>query len=166
MLRNRLVRVASLVFAGILMAAVLGGCAQQSNTATEQQTESRQYMATVNQTVEELANRLESFEEAVSRGDAVTMRTQADNAFKTLDSLASIEVPEGLEEVQSGYVDGCNDLKEALNAYIALYTEIDSATDEHPFDYSTYNDRIAAIQNQYNDGIAKLEAADKKATEL
>ena len=166
MLRNRLVRVASLVFAGILMAAVLGGCAQQSNTATEQQTESRQYMATVNQTVEELATRLESFEEAVSRGDAVTMRTQADNAFKTLDSLASIEVPEGLEEVQSGYVDGCNDLKEALNADIALYTEIDSATDEHPFDYSTYNDRIAAIQNQYNDGIAKLEAADKKATEL
>ena len=166
MLRTRLVRVASLVFAGILMAAGLGGCAQQSNTATEQQTESRQYMATVNQTVEELANRLESFEEAVSRGDAVTMRTQADNAFKTLDSLASIEVPEGLEEVQSGYVDGCNDLKEALNAYIALYTEIDSATDEHPFDYSTYNDRIAAIQNQYNDGIAKLEAADKKATEL
>lgn len=166
MIRNRLARVFSLAFAGVLMVMALGGCVQQDSTATDQQTESRQYMSTVNQTVEELSDRLASFEDAVSRGDAVSMRTQADNAFKTLDSLAAIEAPDELEEVQSGYVDGCNDLKEALNAYIDLYTEIDSATDEHPFDYSTYDERIAAIQDQYNSGISKLEAADQKATEL
>ena len=166
MLRNRLARAVTLVLAGVLMATILGGCAQQNSAATEEQTESRQYMAAVNQTVEELSDRLDGFEEAVARGDAVTMRTQADNAFKALDSLAAIEAPEALQEVQSGYVDGCNDLKGALSSYVDLYTEIDSATDDHPFDYSTYGDRVAAIQAQYDAGIDKLEAADKKATEL
>lgn len=166
MKQRKFARLAALVCAGAMLAALLVGCTQQDSAASEQQAASRQYMSSVNQSMEDLSSRLEGFEDAVSRGDAVTMRTQADNAFKALDNLTAIEPPEELKDVHAGYVDGCKELREALSAYVSLYTEIDSATAEHPFDYATYNDRLKAIQDQYNDGIAQLEAADKKATEL
>lgn len=163
---RKLARIAAVACAGLLVVASLAGCAQQQTAATEEQTANRQYMSAVSQSMDDLSERLGSFEDAVARGDAVTMRTQADNAFKALDSLSALEAPEALGEVQVGYVDGCNALKEALSSYVDLYTEISSATDDHPFDYSTYSDRLTVIQDTYNDGIAKLEAADKKATEL
>lgn len=168
MKHSKFSRRVALALVSVLAVATLAlaGCAQQTSAATDEQTESRQYMSTVNQTMEDLANKLEGFEDAVSRDDAVTMRTQADNAFKALDALAAIEAPEALKDVQAGYVDGCTKLKDALNAYIDLYTEIDSATDEHPFDYSTYRDRLASIQELYNEGTAILEETDQKATEL
>ncbi len=166
MKNSKIARIATVVVAGVLMAFALGGCVPQGSAANEEQTANRQYMSTVSTAMDELENRLEGFEDAVSRSDAVAMRTQADNAFKSLDALAALEAPEPLKEVQAGYVDGCTALKDALNAYIALYTEIDSATAEHPFDYSTYDARLKDIQDAYNDGIAKLEAADQKAAEL
>lgn len=165
MKHSRIARLVTLVFVGLL-AAALAGCAQQGGAANEQQTASRQYMSSVNQTMEDLSNRLEGFEDAVARGDAVTMRTQADNAFKALDALAAIEAPEELSDVQAGYVDGCGKLKEALNAYVELYTEIDSATEEHPFDYASYADRLKSVQGLYDEGVSLLEETDKKATEL
>lgn len=166
MKRSRITRVVLTLCVGVMMIAFLGGCAQQANTASEEQTANRQYMSSVSTSIEELSERLGGFEDAVSRGDTVAMRTQADNAFKALDALAAIEAPEALKEVQQGYVDGCNTLRDALNGYIALYTEIDSATEDHPFDYSTYDDRLKEIQDKYNDGISKLESADQKAAEL
>lgn len=161
-------RIVSFALAALCLAALLAlvGCASQGNPATEAQTANRQYMARVNQTMDDLAQRLEGFEEAVSRGDVVTMRTQADNALKTLDELAAIEAPEALKEVQQDYVDGCGLLKDALDGYIALYTEVASATDEHPFDYSTYDARIEEVQETYDQGIDKLEAGDALAAEL
>ena len=110
-----------------------------------------------------LDSRLSDFVDAVSRGDVVTMRTQADNAFKVLDDLSSLEAPEPLKDVAAGYVDGANSLKDALNSYIQLYTEIDGATTTDPFDWSTYDSRLQAIQDAYNAGIDKLKAADEAA---
>ena len=163
---GKIARAAVIACACMMVIGALVGCTAQNSAESEQQAENRHYMSTVNTTVDELSTRLESFEDAVSRGDVVTMRTQADNAFKTIDALAAIEAPEALAEIQKGYTEGSAALKDALNAYVALFTEIESATDEHPFDFSTYDERIKAIQDQYNDGVAKLEAADKKATEL
>ena len=37
-----------------------------------------------------------------------------------------------MKDLQTNYVDGCNKLKDALNSYIDLYTEISSATEERP----------------------------------
>ena len=65
--------------------------------------------------------------------------------------------------VAAGYVDGANSLKDALNSYIQLYTEIDGATASEPFDWSTYDSRLQAIQDAYNAGIDKLKAADEAA---
>ncbi len=168
MKKNRILRMLAVACVGVLMACALAGCAPQSSAETEQQAANRGYMSAVNQKIEDLAERLTSFEDAVAREDVVTMRTQADNAFAVIDELSAIEVPEGqgLEEVQQGYVDGCAALRDALNAYIALYTEIESSTAEHPFDYANYDDRLAEIQAQYDEGISKLKAADEKAASL
>lgn len=166
MKHTRFVKAMVAVCAGVLMVAALGGCAQQDTAATQQQSENRQYMTQVNQSMDDLKTRLESFTDAVSRGDVVGMRTQADNAFKAIDDLNNIDVPDALKDIQAEYVDGSNDLKDALNSYIELYTEIDSATEDQPFDYSTYDQRIQDIKKQYDEGIGKLQSGDNKATEL
>lgn len=165
MKHTRFAKVLVAMFAGVLMVAALGGCAQQDTAATQQQSENRQYMTQVNQTMEDLQSRLDGFTDAVSRGDLVGMRTQADNAYKALDELGKLNVPDDLKDIQQEYVDGTNKLKDALNAYIELYTEIDSATEAQPFDYSTYDQRIADIKSQYDEGIGKLQSGDNKASE-
>ncbi len=142
------------------------GCAavgQSDTQATDAQSENRQYMTEINQKMELLQTRLDSFIDAVSRKDIVTMRTQADNAFKVIDEISDLDVPSSLEDIHQDYLDGVNNLKDALNSYIDLYAEIDSATDEAPFDYSTYDERPSAIQEQYNSGIEKLKAGDEAA---
>ena len=93
-------------------------------------------------------------------------RRQADNAFKAIDDLSNLNVPDALKDIQKEYVDGTADLKDALNSYIDLYTEIDSATEEQPFDYSTYDQRIQDIKSKYDEGIGKLQSGDNKASEL
>ena len=155
-------------FAFAFAAFALGGCAaaQNETQASDQQMANRQYMAQVNQKMESLTERLSGFSDAVSRGDVVTMRTQADNAFKVIEGLSGIDVPSDFKEIQQDYVDGCASLKDALNAYIDLYTEIENATESQPFDYATYDERLKAIQGQYDAGIEKLKSADKKASEM
>lgn len=166
MKHTRFAKVFVALCAGVLMVAALGGCVQQDTAASKAQSENRQYMTQVNQSMEDLKGRLESFTDAVSRGDVVSMRTQADNAFKAIDDLNGITVPEAFNDVQKEYVDGTAALKEALNSYIDLYTEIDAATEEQPFDWSTYDKRIQDIKTKYDEGIGKLQSGDNKATEL
>ena len=156
MTRPSFIRTLAAVCVSAMLAVALSGCMQQTaNQGNEQQSENREYMTQVNQKMDDL--------DAVSRGDVVTMRTQADNAFKVLDDLSSLEAPEPLKDVAAGYVDGANSLKDALNSYIQLYTEIDGATTTDPFDWSTYDSRLQAIQDAYNAGIDKLKAADEAA---
>lgn len=160
-------KAAALACTGALALAVLGGCAQQQTSAvSEEQEANRTYMMQVNQTMDDLQDKLGSFTDAVSRGDVVTMRTQADSAFKAIDDLSALEAPDALADIKASYVEGATELKEALSAYVDLYTEIESATDEAPFDWTTYAQRIADIQERYNAGIEKLQAGDDKAVEL
>ncbi|MCI8366408.1 MAG: hypothetical protein HFJ66_02245 [Eggerthellaceae bacterium] len=160
------------IAAGIAAAAALmlalGGCAANVDQPTSAETSdaNRNYMAQVNQIVDELGVKLTAFDDAVSRDDVVSMRTQADGAFAVLDKLDKLETPDDLKEVQEFYSDGCSNLKDALSAYVDLYTEISSATDDQPFDYSTYDERLKSIQDTYNQGIEALKAGDQKASEL
>ncbi len=165
-MKRNLIRLIATVCSTVLLAGLLAGCMSPNTGATDQQRANRTYMTKVNQAMEDLNSRLGDFDDAVSRGDVITMRTQADNAFSAIDALAAIDTPDAMKGLQSGYVDGCNALKGALNDYIDLYTEIDSATDEHPFDYGAYDERIKAVQDKYNDGISKLKAADEEALKL
>ena len=125
----------SAVVAATLAIGALAGCTGQT-AGSEQQDVNRQYLSQVNQVMDDLETSLASFTDAVSRNDVVGMQTQAENALSKLDSLDSIEAPEELSEVQQSYQDGTAQLREALSSYVALYTEISSATDAQPFDLS------------------------------
>lgn len=166
MKRATIVRVVTLALAATLAALALSACMPQSNAASEEQEANRQYMAQVNQAMADLSDKLEGFTDAVVRGDVVTMRTQVDSALKVIDQLEQMEAPEVLADVKAGYVEGCNSLRSALNSYVDLYTEMASATDAQPFDFSSYATRLKEIQKAYDEGIAKLQETDAKAAQL
>ena len=144
--------------AACLMAGCFGG---PTATMNEEQQANRAYMSRVNQTMEELDANLDGFVDAVSRGDVVNMRSQADNAYKTLDKLESIEVPDDMADIQESYFEGTSKLREALDRYMELYTDASNPD----FDWSGYDKRIAEIQKLYDDGVAALEAGDEAAAQ-
>ena len=152
------VKVAICLCAMVLAAGLAAGCAQTATVNSEQQ-ENRAYMSQVNEVMAQLDDELDSFVDAVSRGDVVNMRTQADNAYQVLDKLASIEAPEALADVQQDYADGTKKLREALDSYIKLYSDVDSKS----FDQSTYKSRIKDIQSLYDEGVAALKKGDEAA---
>lgn len=153
----------ALCMAVALGSVALFGCSAAGSGTSQQQNGNRQYMSQVNQVMDDLEIALANFNDAVSRDDVVGMQTQSDNALSTLDDLAGIEAPEDLADVKSGYEQGSDLLRSALNDYVALYTEIASATDDQPFDWSSYDARLAEIQKNYDEGIAKLKEADELA---
>jgi len=157
-----LVKIGALVCAVVLAAGVLAGCGNAAmNAASSEQQANRAYMSQVNEIMDELNKQLDSFVDAVSRGDVVNMRTQAENAYKALDKLDALEVPDALKDIQEKYKEGTSKLREALNAYIALYTEMSG----NSFDMSTYDKRIADVQKLYDDGVKLMEEGDKAAAD-
>lgn len=164
--RSKMTRILAALCAAVLMVGMLVGCAgiEQNSEEAKAQAENRQFMSDVNAIMEELSQRLGSFNDAVSRGDVITMRTQADDAFKVLDNLESLEAPEVLQDVKQGYVDGSKQLKDALNAYIALYTDL--AANPSAVSTDAYKERLASIQDTYDQAVEKLESTDEAATQL
>lgn len=163
-------------FAAALAAAfvccfVLAGCSQQIFPAQQQAEEeagptSRSFMADMNTAADSLQEKMASFADAVARQDLVSMRVQADAAYALIDEMAALEAPDELKDLQQQYVDGCNQLKDALNGFMDLYAEIDASTTRNPFDYSSYAERISALQLQYDAAVQALQAADQSATEM
>ena len=164
--RSKMTRILAALCAAVLMVGTLAGCAgiEQNSEEAKAQAENRQFMSDVNAIMEELSQRLDSFNDAVSRGDVITMRTQADDAFKVLDNLESLEAPEVLQDVKQGYVDGSKQLKDALNAYIALYTDL--AANPSAVSTEAYKERLASIQDTYDQAVEKLKSTDEAATQL
>lgn len=145
-----------------MLAVVLGGCAPSTSTsATEAQQANRAYMSQVNETMVELDESLGGFVDAVSRGDVVNMRTQADNAYKVLDKLAGIKAPDEMKGIRDNYVDGTTKLRTALDEYIDLFTKVSES--DGLFDEETFNARVAEIQSHYDEGVAALQKGDEAA---
>ena len=147
--------------AALAVAAVAGlaACSPGASSLNSEQQANRSYMSQVNEIMAQLEGELDSFVDAVSRGDIVNMRTQADNAYRLLDKLSSLEAPEELSDVQKDYVDGTNKLRGALDSYIKLYSDVEAGS----FDQSTYSTRIKEIQSQYNEGVDTLKKGDEAA---
>lgn len=164
MMKKAMLRIAC-VASALALALAMGGCAQQ-DAATDEQSTSSKYMAQVNQIMDELSTQLEDFEDAVTRGDIVSMKTKAAEALEVIDDLNDLEVPEVLNEVHASYVEGCDSLKQALESYVDLYADIETATEEHPFDFGSYDELLGNIQGLYDAGVELLESADSKAAEL
>ena len=156
---RRFVTAALMSLCAIVLAGALAACAPGASTLTSEQQANRAYMSQVNAVMAQLGENLESFVDAVSRNDLVNMRTQADNAYRVLDELEGIEAPDELVEVKNGYVDGTKKLREALDSYIDLYTELESGS----FDQSTYDKRIQELQKSYDEAVDQLKSTDEKA---
>lgn len=160
-------KLAVAICTGSLAVAMLAGCtATPQNSLTDEQKANREYMSAVNQKMTTLGSTLDSFNDAVSREDVVTMKTQAANASKVLDELANVETPEAFTDVRTNYVDGAKNLEAALNEYIELYSEIQSATEANPFDWSSYDQRVQTIQSHYDEGVAALKAGDEAVSAM
>ena len=162
----RAIRVVVAMCACVLAACMVAGCASGVSEQDKNVQANRQYMSQVNQSMDELNGRLDSFIDAVSRGDVVNMKSQAANAYKALDKLNSMEAPEALADVQKHYVEGSSKLREALDAYIALYTQANAESEGADFDWSDYDSQVAAIQKIYDEGIKALQEGDKIAADL
>lgn len=163
------------LFLVILAAALsacfmLTGCApSQSMQAVNQEAAgptSQSFMSDMNAVSADLQEKMDGFADAVSREDLVSMQMQADAAYAVIDQMAAIEAPEELNDLKQRYVDACGQLKEALTQYVTLYQEIKTATTRNPFDYDSYADRIAQVQDTYNAGVQALQDADQAASEM
>ncbi|MDO4532170.1 MAG: DUF6376 family protein [Coriobacteriia bacterium] len=154
-------RIAPLLLITLVCALCLGaiaGCApaeQQDDAA-----KNRAYMSQANTIMMRLNADLEPFTAAVAAEDVVSMEQAAANVYRDIDSFKNITAPELMKDIHAEYCAGCDDLKQALQSYVALYK--DAANTEA----SEINAAVAEIQKQYDSAIAHLQAADKKVTEL
>lgn len=159
----------TLACSGALALSLIAGCVPVSPTAKAQdeaQAANRAYMSSVNETMSDLDKGLEEFVTAVSRNDVVTMQTKAERAYKAIDKLKETDAPEALADIKNDYVEGATKLQEALNDYIALYTEMQAAQSTGSFDFSTFGTRVAGVQQKYDEGVAALKKADEAAADL
>lgn len=145
-----------------LSAILLVGCMGSAPAVNTEQQANRAYMSQVNEIMDEVTVQLDQFVEAVSSGDVVAMRTQADSASRSLDKMSALEAPDALKDIRQSYIDGTDKLREALDQYVALYAE----TESDSFDSSTFNDRLSEIQELYNEGVAALQKGDEDAAAL
>ncbi len=167
----RTIKPVILVALGAALAGCLAltGCGQpleQQSSAEEEAVTSRSFMANVNEACVQLNEKMTSFTDAVAREDLVSMQTQADSAFAIIDQISELECPEELNDLKQSYVDGCTQLKDALSAYLQLFMEIDAASNGGTFNYDGYADRVAQIQQTYDEAVQKLKDADNAATEM
>ena len=157
-MNKKLAMMAVSAMCALTVGSLCVGCSgTQATTQNTEATAARTYMSQVNQTMETLDEKLDNFVDAVSRGDSVGMKTQADKALEALSALDSIETPDQLKEVQDGYKTGADCLKQALTDYVTLYTTQDAS--------AINADQLATIQAKYDEGVAALKEADKKAAE-
>ena len=158
-MKHGMLKLGAMICVVALCLGVFAGCANPASNGDSAQQANRTYMSKVNGIMEQLGDDLKSFSDAVSRGDVVNMRTQANNAYRSLDELSKLEAPEELADVKQSYVDGANKLRSALDEYIELFTEVDAGS----FDQSTYSSRLASVQKLYDEGVELLKKGDETA---
>ena len=142
-----------------LSLAAMVGCeplGQTEDTAAQ----NRAYLSQANTSMIHLNADLDSFTAAVAAEDLVTMEQVAGAVYRDIDAFEAITAPNDMKGIHEEYKAGCEDLKQALQSYVALYKDADE------MDEKDMNEAIAAIQAQYDSGIAHLEAGDKMVTEL
>jgi hypothetical protein len=174
----KLSKIAASAIAGALCLSLLGvvGCSSTSqssssvsageSSAQTSATTSKQYMSNMNQKAADLNDRLAAFVDAVSREDTVAMRIQADSAQEIIDQMTALEAPEEISQIKADYDAGVAKLKEAMDSYINLYTEIAQAKSDGGYDASSYAQKLADVQAAYNEGIELIKKADSDAASL
>lgn len=152
---------AAIVLACALM---LSGCASNAQQANDPQTLNRQYMANVNQIMDEIDAQMTEFSTIVKEGEVVSLSTQLAAINNSVDKLKALSVPDAMKDIQSDYLKGTEELQTAFAAYVDLYENV-KAPENGTFDFATYGDRLNDVKSHYEAGIQALESADQKAAD-
>lgn len=152
---------AAIVLACALM---LSGCASNAQQANDPQTLNRQYMANVNQIMDEIDAQMTEFSTTVKEGEVVSLSTQLAAINNSVDKLKALSVPDAMKDIQSDYLKGTEELQTAFAAYVDLYEDV-KAPENGTFDFATYGDRLNDVKSHYEAGIQALESADQKAAD-
>lgn len=153
--------VCALAFASTLL---LAGCAPANTQTNDPQTLNRQYMANVNQIMDEIDAQMTEFSTIVKEGEVVSLSTQLANINNSVDKLKALSVPDAMKDIQSEYLKGTEELQAAFAAYVELYEDV-KAPESGTFDFATYGDRLNEVRSHYEAGIEALQSADQKASE-
>jgi flagellar basal body-associated protein FliL len=162
---KKLLAIVAMVFCVALM-GVLAGCGSTDQAASSSSSDgasaNREYMSNANTIIEQLQDNLNDFSDAVSDDNLVSMKAAAKKAYQNIDSFKQLKPTDTLKPVHNEYVKGCDDLKDALEQYIDLFSDQKKSklTDQQ------YKDRLKKIQDKYNSGMDHLKEGDKKATSL
>lgn len=155
-----------LVVLCVVLTGVLAGCASgnqaSSSSSSDAASANRDYMSSANTIIEQLQDNLTDFSTAVSDDNLVAMRAAAKKAYQSIDDFKQLQPTDTLKPVHSEYVKGCDDLKDALEQYIDLFSDQKKSklTD------AQYQKRLKKIQAKYDSGMDHLKAGDEKATSL
>ena len=152
---------AAIVLACALM---LSGCASNAQQANDPQTLNRQYMANVNQIMDEIDAQMTEFSTIVKEGEVVSLSTQLAAINNSVDKLKALSVPDAMKDIQSDYLKGTEELQTAFAAYVDLYEDV-KAPENGTFDFATYGDRLNDVKSHYEAGIQAIESADQKAAD-
>ena len=145
-------------------ALLLSGCASNAQQANDPQTLNRQYMANVNQIMDEIDAQMTEFSTIVKEGEGVSLSTQLAAINNSVDKLKALSVPDEMKDIQSDYLKGTEELQTAFAAYVDLYEDV-KAPENGTFDFATYGDRLNDVKSHYEAGIQALESADQKAAD-
>ena len=164
MKHTRFAKVLVAMFAGVLMVAALADARSRiRGRATAIREPSVHDSGQPN--YGRLKSRLESFTDAVSRGDVVGMRTQADNAFKAIDDLNNLTSP-----TPQGYPEGVRRRHgRSQGRAELLYRPVYGNRQRHRGTaLRLFHVRSAhpGYQVEVREGIGKLQSGDNKASEL
>lgn len=141
------------------MVGCSGGAASPQ---TDEQSQNRQYMSSVNQIMDTLKTNMTDFSTAVKEGEVVSLSSQLDAVNKSVDELKALSVPEAMKDIHSKYVTGAEELQSALSGYVTLFQDV-KVPANGTFDYATYADRLTEVKAHYDAGVAALQEADDKA---
>lgn len=148
----------------LVCALLLSGCASNTPDPNDPQTQNRQYMANVNQIMEEIDAQMTEFSTIVKEGEVVSLSTQLANINNSVDKLKALSVPDAMKDIQSDYLKGAEELQTAFAAYVDLYEDV-KAPESGTFDFATYGDRLNDVRTHYEAGIEALKSADQKASD-
>lgn len=148
----------------LLCALTLSGCASATTQSDDPQTLNRQYMANVNQIMEEINAQMAEFSTIIKDGEVVSLGTQLANINNSVDKLKALSVPDAMKDIQADYLKGTEELQKAFAAYVDLYKDV-KAPENGKFDFATYGDRLGEVRSHYEAGIEALQSADQKAAD-
>lgn len=138
---------------------MLAGCAvpEEQVDAAEK---NRDYMMQANNAMIKLNSHLEEFTTAASTGDVVSMQRVFSLAEKDIESFKALPATDATKDIHAEYLAGCEGLKGALKAYLDLYAGAESIDD------AAFEERLAQVQQLYDEGIKHLQDGDGLVSQL